>query len=72
MADLTAEQKENECVQHALKVRSSLANANFHKFFKLYKSAPNMGAYLMDHFVERERVQSLIILCKAYVSFLFY
>jgi hypothetical protein len=65
MANLTKEQKENEFVQHALNVRSTLATANFHRFFILYRSAPNMGGYLMDQFVERERVQSLIILCKA-------
>ncbi|KAI8991990.1 nuclear export factor [Mycotypha africana] len=65
MADLTPEQKENEFVKHALEVRSSLATGNYHCFFNLYKCAPNMGAYLMDHFCERERVQSLITLCKA-------
>lgn len=65
MADLTAEQKENAFVQHALQVRSSLATSNYHRFFYLYNTAPNMGAYLMDQFIERERVQSLLILCKA-------
>ncbi|RCH79260.1 hypothetical protein CU097_000215, partial [Rhizopus azygosporus] len=66
MSELTGEQKENEFIQHALQVRSSLATSNYHRFFYLYKTAPNMGGYLMDQFVERERVQSLLILCKAY------
>ncbi|KAI9315394.1 SAC3/GANP/Nin1/mts3/eIF-3 p25 family-domain-containing protein [Dichotomocladium elegans] len=66
MAELTPKQQEDETVQHALKVRSSLATSNFHQFFKLYLSAPNMGGYLMDQFVERERVQALMILCKAF------
>ncbi|CEP18177.1 hypothetical protein [Parasitella parasitica] len=65
MADLTAEHKQNPFVQHALNVRSSLATANYHRFFVLYKNAPNMGGYLMDHFCERERVHSMIILCKS-------
>ncbi|KAI8878344.1 SAC3/GANP domain-containing protein [Backusella circina FSU 941] len=65
MAELTIEQKADEFVQHALQVRSSLATSNYHRFFQLYNTAPNMGGYLMDQFVERERVQSLIILCKA-------
>ncbi|CAO3617652.1 unnamed protein product [Mucor fragilis] len=65
MADLTPAQKHNPFVQHALNVRSSLATANYHRFFNLYKNAPNMGGYLMDHFCERERVHSLIILCKS-------
>lgn len=68
MAELTAEQKADSFVQHALNVRSSLATGNFHRFFILYKTAPNMGGYLIDQFCERVRVQSLIILCKAYVN----
>ncbi|KAI8890971.1 hypothetical protein K501DRAFT_328127 [Backusella circina FSU 941] len=54
------------CVQHALMVRSSLAKKNYYKFFELYEDAPNMGGYLMDQFVGRERVDALIIACKAY------
>lgn len=69
MADLSPEEKENEFVQHALKVRSSLATGNYHLFFILYRNAPNMGGYLMDHFCERERVRAMIVLCKAYVFF---
>ncbi|CEP12380.1 hypothetical protein [Parasitella parasitica] len=40
-----------ECVQHALMVRSTLAKGNYHTFFRLYETAPNMGGYLMDQFV---------------------
>ncbi|KAI9020707.1 SAC3/GANP/Nin1/mts3/eIF-3 p25 [Phycomyces nitens] len=65
MAEVTPEQKRDEAVQHALQVRSCLATCNYHRFFRLYTSAPNMGGYLMDQFIERERVQALIILCKA-------
>ncbi|KAF7725517.1 hypothetical protein EC973_009547 [Apophysomyces ossiformis] len=57
--------KHKPCVRHALEVRSSLATRNYHKFFKLYQNAPNMGGYLMDQFVGRERVEALIVLCKA-------
>ncbi|KAG1214215.1 hypothetical protein G6F35_010197 [Rhizopus arrhizus] len=55
-----------ECVQHALMVRSSLAKGNYHKFFRLYENAPNMGGYLIDQFANRERIDSLIVICKAY------
>jgi hypothetical protein len=65
MAELTVEQNESELVQHALQVRLSLATSNYHRFFLLYNTAPKMGAYLMDQFIERERVQALIILSKA-------
>ncbi|KAI8147788.1 SAC3/GANP/Nin1/mts3/eIF-3 p25 family-domain-containing protein [Fennellomyces sp. T-0311] len=66
MFDLTPEQKKNELVKHALNVRAALAMSNYHRFFKLYLAAPQMGGYLMDQFVERERVRALLILCKAY------
>ncbi|CAG8730376.1 8284_t:CDS:1, partial [Racocetra fulgida] len=57
--------KNDEAIKHALEVRSTLATSNFHKFFQLYLKAPNMGAYLMDHFIERERIAALQTLCKA-------
>jgi hypothetical protein len=57
--------KENKAIKHALDVRSALATSNYHKFFELYLKAPNLGAYLMDHFVERERIAALKILCKS-------
>ncbi|KAI8978915.1 SAC3/GANP/Nin1/mts3/eIF-3 p25 family-domain-containing protein [Pilobolus umbonatus] len=65
MAELTDDMKKNSFVHHALLVRSSLATSNYHQFFYLYRTAPNMGGYLMDQFCERERVRALIILCKA-------
>lgn len=68
MAELTTEEKANSSVQHALSVRSALATNNYHRFFQLFLSAPNMGGYLMDQFIERERVKALVILCKTYVS----
>jgi hypothetical protein len=55
----------SDCVDHALLVRSAMATGNYHRLFKLYQDAPNMGGYLMDQFIERERIQALIILCKA-------
>ncbi len=57
--------KHADCVQHALMVRSSLAKGNYHKFFKLYENAPNMGGYLIDQFIGRKRVDALIVICKA-------
>ncbi|KAJ4187701.1 hypothetical protein NW767_000213 [Fusarium falciforme] len=66
MADLTAAEKEEKPIKHALEVRSSLALGNYHKFFQLYLDTPNMGAYLMDMFVVRERLAALCNICKAY------
>jgi len=66
LADLTAAEKEEEAIKHALGVRSALALGNYHKFFRLYLDTPNMGAYLMDMFVVRERLAALSNICKAY------
>ncbi|KAI8975109.1 SAC3/GANP/Nin1/mts3/eIF-3 p25 family-domain-containing protein [Mycotypha africana] len=59
-------EEQSDCVQHALMVRSALAKGNYYQFFKLYKSAPNMGGYLLDQFVDRKRIEALIVICKAY------
>ena len=67
LADLTPTDKADTAVKHALDVRSALALGNFHRFFQLYLSTPNMGAYLMDMFVNRERLAAIASICKAYV-----
>lgn len=65
LADLTPTDKKNDAVKHALGVRSALALGNYHRFFQLYLETPNMGAYLMDMFVDRERLSALACICKA-------
>ena len=65
LADLTPADKEKPAVKHALDVRSSLALGNYHRFFQLYHVTPNMGAYLMDMFIVRERLAALTNVCKA-------
>ncbi|POS87276.1 hypothetical protein EPUL_003518 [Erysiphe pulchra] len=66
LADLTTAEKEEPPIKHALCVRSALALGNYHRFFRLYQNTPNMGAYLMDMFVVRERLSALSNICKAY------
>ncbi|KAI0021630.1 SAC3/GANP/Nin1/mts3/eIF-3 p25 family-domain-containing protein [Xylariomycetidae sp. FL0641] len=66
IADLTTAEKEERPVKHALSVRSALALGNHHKFFQLYLDVPNMGAYLMDMFVKRERLAAMSVMCKAF------
>lgn len=65
LSDLTPADKSEPAVQHALNVRSALALGNYHKFFKLYLTVPNMGGYLMDMFIERERFSAMARICKA-------
>ncbi|EER28388.1 hypothetical protein D8B26_004725 [Coccidioides posadasii str. Silveira] len=66
LADLTPAEAADHAVKHALDVRSALALGNYHRFFQLYLDTPNMGAYLMDMFVDRERLNALTYICKAY------
>lgn len=65
LADLTTAEKQQKAIKHALDVRSSLALGNYNRFFRLYLDTPNMGAYLMDMFVVRERLAALANICKA-------
>lgn len=65
LTDLTAAEKKERAIRHALDVRSSLALGNYHRFFQLYMDTPNMGAYLMDMFIVRERLAALCNICKA-------
>jgi hypothetical protein len=62
---LSQVEKETAPVKHALAVQNAMATGNYHRFFKLYEAAPNMGAYLMDHFVTRERMVALTMMSKA-------
>lgn len=66
LADLTPAEKRDPAIKHALDVRSALALGNYHRFFQLYNETPNMGAYLIDMFVGRERLAALCAICKAY------
>jgi SAC3 family protein LENG8/THP3 len=65
LADLTTAEKQEKAIKHALDVRSALALGNYHRFFRLYLDTPNMGAYLMDMFVVRERLAAMSNLCRA-------
>ncbi|KAH9821885.1 SAC3/GANP/Nin1/mts3/eIF-3 p25 family-domain-containing protein [Melampsora americana] len=40
-------------------VRFAVSTANYRRFFQLFCQAPKMGGYLMDCFVERERIRAL-------------
>jgi SAC3 family protein LENG8/THP3 len=65
LSDLTPTDKKQPAIKHALEVRSALALGNYHKFFKLYLTVPDMGAYLMDKFVGRERLAALAYICRS-------
>lgn len=67
LASLTPDEKTDECVAHALAVRSAWWLGNYHRLFKLYTEAPRMAGYLVDWFVDRERKAAIKSMIKSYV-----
>jgi hypothetical protein len=59
LAELTPAEKDTTAVKHALETRAAVASGNYHRLFRLYLNVPNMGGYLMDMFIERERLIAL-------------
>ncbi|KAJ8103038.1 SAC3/GANP/Nin1/mts3/eIF-3 p25 family-domain-containing protein [Lipomyces tetrasporus] len=66
LIELTDEQKADDVIAHALKVREAVTDQDFHSLMRLYLSAPNMGGYIIDSFIDRERHAALEIICKAF------
>lgn len=63
---LSAEQRSDPFIHHSLLVRAAVADNDYHKFFQLQDSAPNMSDYLMDKIVPSVRQNALQTICKAY------
>ena len=40
--------------------------SNYHRFFQLYQSTPNMGSYILDLMIDTMRVYALQKMCRAY------
>ena len=74
LSKLKEEHQDDECVKHALKLRSAWSLNNYRKFYKLYLTSPKMSGYLVDWFLDRERKNHFKLMCKVYVicSFLIY
>lgn len=67
MASLTETLRQDECVQHALRLREAWTSSNYKRFFQLYQKSPRMAGYLIDKFAERERKEAIKRMTKAYV-----
>lgn len=53
--------------RYALQVRWAVAAGDYHSFFALYqRRLPILSAYLLDQFVERERLRACRTICRAY------
>jgi hypothetical protein len=66
MLALTAEDKMNEFICHALQVRAAEALGDYCLLFRLYASAPGHSEHVMDTFVDRARLDAVRVLLKAY------
>ncbi|ESK97723.1 nuclear export factor [Moniliophthora roreri MCA 2997] len=66
VGQLTPKQKADPAVKHALSVQRAVGMGNYRSLFVLYMNAPNMGAYIMDHFIDRERTKAMMVIAKAY------
>ena len=51
MAKMAPDLRTKPAVKHAFEVMIAMQAENYHKFFQLYDSCPNMGGYVMDLFV---------------------
>ena len=59
LKSLSAEERTDECIAHALKLRSAWALNNYSRFFQLYKKSPKMSGFIIDWFTDRERKLAL-------------
>ncbi|XP_042013471.1 SAC3 family protein A-like [Salvia splendens] len=66
MSRLPLDAKKDMAVKHALAVRSAVTSGNYVKFFKLYKTAPNLGTLLMDLYVEKMRYAAVKCISRSY------
>lgn len=67
VGQLTPAQKSAAPIKHALAVQRAMSTGNYHLLCDLFCTCPNMGGYIMDHFIARERVRALIVMAKACV-----
>ncbi|CAN0450782.1 unnamed protein product, partial [Ectocarpus sp. 8 AP-2014] len=51
---------------HALRVRKAVAMTDYHLFFSLYKTTPNLGQHIMQKLLKTMRVEALRRIIKAY------
>lgn len=53
-------------VKHALSVRRAVQQEDYHSFFKLFKTVPNMGAFILAPVLDATRLNALQRICKSY------
>jgi hypothetical protein len=71
LGELNDEERNDVAVKNALDMHSALLLGNYYRFFRLYKNVPNLGRYLVDSFIARERLAALATYAKVSVNPLF-
>jgi len=66
LQDLSAEEVKHPAVRHALETRAALQQENLTRFFRLYRSTPNKGKYVLDMMLNQQRLKFLQRAMKAY------
>ncbi|KAI8830212.1 SAC3/GANP/Nin1/mts3/eIF-3 p25 family-domain-containing protein [Chytriomyces cf. hyalinus JEL632] len=66
LSELSPTEKTAPPIHHALRVRRAVSTGDYHTLFHLYTAAPNMSVYLMDLFIDRERVKALKTISRAF------
>lgn len=66
MLSLSASQRKDTAIQHALQVRGAVADVDYHKFFLLNTTTPNLCDKLMGLMVPTVRHFALQRICRAY------
>ncbi|QLQ79037.1 hypothetical protein HG537_0B03840 [Torulaspora globosa] len=56
----------NHMVQTAFKLAHARLVGDYHNFMKIYTSMKNLGKKLVDAFIEKEKLKSLVVICKSY------
>lgn len=70
LKNLTVEEQSGPFVKYALQVHDACMSGRFLEFFELYKKSnlSNMGGYILDLMLDRERQKALLILFKSHNS----
>ncbi|CAM9171387.1 unnamed protein product [Choristocarpus tenellus] len=66
MRELPSGSHTNVAIGHALRVREAMSMMDYHKFFSLCKSVPNLGMHIVKRLVDPMRVIALQHMIKAY------
>jgi SAC3 family protein LENG8/THP3 len=62
---LTPTEKKTQEIKQAMNLKTAIVLGNYHQVFQLRPNLPHCGPHLLDIFVPKLRVLSLIKICKA-------